>query len=262
MDSEAEAWISDLIARGNEAKVSPAQVKERFDAEDAASYGSHMAKWFPDYDYVHALLIDLVRPFLSYGGQVLDLGGGTGRVAKLLLDAIPSCRVVIQDISANMLSEVPSKLCEHNGKFECVEADFSTDTFSPGVGQFDSVVSVHAIHHGRTVDVYQKLYDRIFAWLKPGGCFACLDNVAGDTPQLATLNYLSWAQDLQSQYDAEKIRWIVETTIREDSPLSLRQHMELLASCGFRQTDVLWKKHIFGLYVAIKSPQQRPERVK
>ena len=73
-------------------------------------------------------------------------------------------------------------------------------------------------------------------------------------PICSPIRDLGWAQDLQSRLDAEKVRLIVETTIREDSPLSLSQHMGLLTSCGFRQTDVLWKKHIFGLYVAIKAP--------
>jgi tRNA (cmo5U34)-methyltransferase len=136
------------------------------------------------------------------------------------------------------------------------EGDFFVETFDLESYRFDCVVSVHAIHHGRHPDVYRKLCQKIYRGLKPAGCFACLDNVAGDTPELATLSYASWAETLRSEYDPESIRRIVETTIREGSPLSLREHLEILSDCGFNRTDVVWKKYIFGLYVGIKSFQQ------
>ena len=71
---------------------------------------------------------------------------------------------------------------------------------------------------------------------------------------MATLNYASWANSLQGQFDDEQVRGIVETTIREDSPLSLREHLRILNVCGLTQVDVVWTKHIFGLYVGVKGP--------
>lgn len=253
MQKELKIWISDLLARGNDIKVTSEEVKERFDREDPAAYGLQIPKWFPDYNYVHNLICDILQPHLSCEAQVLELGGGTGRVAKLLLDAFPTCHILLLDISANMLSEVPNKLKEHAGRFKCVEGDFFAETFDLESNQFNCVVSVHSIHHGRHPEDYRNLYQKIYKWLKSGGCFICLDNVSGDTLELATLCYASWADSLKPQYDAEKIRLIVETTIREDSPLSLREHLEILSECGFNRTDVVWKKYIFGLYVGIKS---------
>jgi len=258
MDKELSTWIAGLLARGDDERVPLAQVKVRFDKEDTAAYGVEIAKWFPDYEFVHGLLCDVVRPYLPSNALILDLGGGTGRIAKLLLDELASCRIVVQDISANMLSEVPNKLSEYAGRFKCVQGDFFSEQFELEPNRFDCIVSVHAIHHGRGTRVYHSLYRRIFRWLKSGGCFVCLDNVAGDTPELAALSYAAWAETLKSNYNAEEIRSIVETTIREDSPISLREHLEILRDCGFDRADVVWKKHIFGLYAGFKISSVRP----
>ena len=255
MRNEIREWITELLAGGNSIRVSPEQVKERFDGEDPALYGRQIRNWFPDYTYVHDLFLELLRPTLSPGSLILDLGGGTGRIAGLLLDAFPSSRIIVQDISANMLSEVQHTLSRHTGRFECVEGDFFAEAFEIGHQRYNCIVSVHAIHHGRDPDLYRKLYRKIYSGLKPGGCFSCLDTVAGDTLELDALNYTDWAESLRSVYDSESIRQIVETTIREDSPLSLREHLELLSECGFDRNDVLWKKYIFGLYAGFKNIQ-------
>jgi tRNA (cmo5U34)-methyltransferase len=252
LQKELKDMISDLLAGGNEAKVSPEQVKKRFDNLDTAVYGSHIPSWLPDYPYVHDLICEILQLYFSEGAMILDLGGGTGRMSRLLLDRFPSCHMVVQDFSANMLKEVPTTLRDYPGSFECVEGDFFKETFDLGSCKFNFVVSVNAIHHGRHPDNYRKLYQKIYTWLKPGGCFICLDHVAGVTHELAALNYMNWAEALKSEMDPESIHQIIETTIREDSPLSLEQHLEFLKGCGFNRTDVMWKKYIFGLYVGFK----------
>ena len=259
MHEDLTPLISKLLTQGNQARISSDQIKERFDGEDPSAYGVYMPRWFPDYDYVHELLGEILKPFVPGKARVLDLGGGTGRVAKLLLDAFPLCDMVVQDISANMLSEVTNKLREHAGRFECIEADFFAESFDFKPNSFDAVISVHAIHHGRHLDAYRDLYHKIHTWLKPAGAFVCLDNVAGDTLELATLNYATWANSLRAQFDDAQVRGIVEMTLREDSPLSLREHLRLLDECGFVQADVVWKKHIFGLYVGVKGRGGNPE---
>lgn len=251
---ELQDMITDLLAGGNEAKVSPGQIKERFDGEDTAVYGSQIPRWLPDYPSVHELIYKILHPYISEGAKILDLGGGTGRVSKLLLDKFPSCHIVVQDLSANMLEEVPRTLRDYPDSFECVEGDFFAETFDLDSGQFNGIVSVNAIHHGRHPDNYRRLYHKIYKWLKPGGCFICLDHVAGETLELTALNYMNWAESLKPEFDSESIRQIIETTIREDSPLSLGQHLAFLKGSGFIKTDVMWKKYIFGLYVGIKAP--------
>ena len=89
MPDDLTPLISKLLAREDQARITSDQIKERFDSEDPSAYGLQMPKWFPDYDYVHGLLGDILKPILFQEARSLDLGGGTGRVAKLLLEAYP-----------------------------------------------------------------------------------------------------------------------------------------------------------------------------
>jgi hypothetical protein len=88
MHKELTAWISDLLARNNDIKITSEEVKERFDREDPTEYGLQIPKWFPDYDYVHALICDILKPYLSCDSLVLDLGGGRGGINGRVFCAI------------------------------------------------------------------------------------------------------------------------------------------------------------------------------
>lgn len=51
---------------------------------------------------------------------------------------------------------------------------------------------------------------------------------------------------------AADVEHIFSNYRREDSPLSLRQHLALLQRAGFSAADVLWKRFNFAVYVGVK----------
>lgn len=81
-------------------------------------------------------LLDLLR--LPANGQLLDAGGGTGRVAALLLGRV--ARLVITDLSAHMLDQARAKgvACPVQARAE--QLPFADNSF-------DRVVVVDALHH-------------------------------------------------------------------------------------------------------------------
>jgi len=66
------------------------------------------------------------------------------------------------------------------------------------------------------------------------------------------LNALGWHRLLAASQSAEQAKEGIVGTYQEDSPLSLRQHLALLAAIGFSAVDVLYKRDIFGIYAGIK----------
>jgi tRNA (cmo5U34)-methyltransferase len=247
----APAELRDLIEDAQRHLISTDEIRARFDEIASPDYGGSMARWIPEHDYAQQLLVDALRLHLPARARVLDLGAGTGRVSRLVLEAFEDCHVTLVDFSEAMLKEAPGKLAAHAGRFGVQLGDF----FDPGLalptGAFDTVVSVFAVCHGRGVADYQRLYQRISRWLKPGGLFLCCDHVLGDSAAFTLLNVAGWRAYMEREQSRESAQAGIRSTYDEDSPLPLRQHLDLLREAGFETVDILWKRDIFALYAGV-----------
>jgi len=231
-------------------KMTQEEIKARFDAETAAVYSQRKPLWLPEHDYAMGLVLKALEPYLSSTARFLDLGAGTGNLSRRILKAFKECHVTLVDFSQNMLNEAPRVLAGFERRYETSLQDFWSAEFPEA--RYDGVVASFAIHHGRGEAVYQSLYHKICRWLKSPGIFVCYDVVEGDTPALAELNEEGWRQFLRKRFPARETERILSNYRREDSPLSLQRHLNLLTLAGFSSADVLWKRFNFGVYVGIK----------
>ena len=94
---------------------------------------------------------------LSQGMRLLDVGGGTGRIAQHLL--CESCHVIVADESLKMLQEAREKNTLHTACSLAEELPFSRMSF-------DRVIMVDAFHH---VADQERTARELFRVLKPGG---------------------------------------------------------------------------------------------
>ena len=117
--------------------------------------------------------IDRLR--LSGDETVLDAGCGTGRDAQLLLERLPSGRVVAVDASARMLGRLRERLAGDLARMDVVRADLTGAVpLAEAVGEVaslpvDAVVSVAAFHW---IADHQTLFANLSAVLRPGGQFS------------------------------------------------------------------------------------------
>lgn len=211
-----------------------------------------MSGWIPDYDFANRLLIESISANVVDPLKFVDLGAGTGRVSRMLLEAFPAANIYLVDVSSNMLAEAKRQLSDFWQR-----CDFRVhDIFDLGLDvepqSIDCVVSAFAICHAQGSDVYEKLYTQIYGWLKPGGYFVNYDHVLGDTAALTALNALGWARFMGKTQTQDAVEEAVVSTYQEDSPLSLKAHLKLLEYAGFRSVDVLYKRDIFAIYGAVK----------
>lgn len=252
MNSAEYNQIVAYLRDAEQSKFSYHDIKARFESEPASTYGTNMARWIPDFAYAHQLLLESIALHLPPNGIGLELGAGSGRVSKLLLETFPDLHLTLVDISANMLGEAAMQLTPYTDRCQSTIHDiFDADLDFPA-NSFDCVVSVFAICHAQGREVYEHLYRRIYRWLKPHGYFVCYDHVLGATFELTALNALGWHRLLCASQTVEQARAGIVGTYQEDSPLSLRQHIDVLSAVGFEVVDVLYKRDIFAIYAGVK----------
>lgn len=252
MQSEEYKRIVAYLHQAEQSKYSAHDINARFEAEQAAVYGTNMAAWIPDFAYAHQLVLDSIALHLPPHSSGLELGAGSGRVSKQLLAQFPDLHLTLVDISANMLGEARTQVAAYADRSHMIVHDIFDPQLDFPAQSFACVVSVFAICHAQGMEVYEQLYRRIARWLKPQGYFVCYDHVLGDTFELTALNALGWHRLLSASQTAEQAREGIVGTYQEDSPLSVRHHLQLLSAAGFQAVDVLYKRDIFAIYAGIR----------
>jgi len=97
---------------------------------------------------------------MSQNNLVLDVGGGTGRIAEVINQQ--NCEVIIYDQSIHMLNNV------QNGNNNIFKVCGEVEQISFSENQFDNVIMVDTLHH---VKDQQMAINAILYILKPGGTF-------------------------------------------------------------------------------------------
>ncbi len=246
--------LAKLLQRAQSTQWAYAEINNYWEAlANPVQYGKNMTKWVADYDYTHKLLLDTIGLSLPPSGKVLDLGAGSGRIAKMVMQRFPDCQVTLADASANMLAATTETLSEFSGRYDVVVGDFLQDGLGFPAESFDTIVSVFAICHGRGLDQYARLYANLQRWLKPSGCFVCYDHVRGATDHFTLLNVAGWQEFMMQFSSKEEAQAGILSTYQEDEPLSLHQHLTLLTQAGFQSADILYKRDILAIYAGIKA---------
>lgn len=224
------------------------QVKDHFE-DEAPVYDRVIINLIPYYPQMIEALISAL-PFDPVAGiNVLDLGCGTGKVSRAVLDAYPSARLSCLDMAQNMLDLARRKLADSpDARFIC--ANFYHYSFD---ASYDAILSSLALHHMVTLQDKLDFYKKIYAALKPGGVFVNADLVLASTDALQALYMAQWKAFMKRNLPSDEVEsfWIPKH-YEEDRPVSLMDHLSMLDQAGFKKIDVIWKYYNFCVYSGVK----------
>ncbi len=106
----------------------------------------------------------LERLGLAGDERVLDAGCGSGRVTELLVERLPSGRVVAVDGSPSMIAEARRRLARFGDRVECHVADLARPL--PLAETVDAILSTATFHW---IGDHDALFRNLAAVLRPGG---------------------------------------------------------------------------------------------
>ena len=211
--------------------------------EHADGYDELRRRLIPPYDAFYAAAVDALRATEHTPLRVLDLGAGTGLLARHVAAAFPDAEITLLDGAPSMLDEARRGL---GNRGQYVEADL-TDPLPHG--PWDAVVSALAIHH---LDNTAKriLFKRVHAGLVPGGAFVNAEHVGAPTPLFQDL-YAAWHQRRATAAGSTPEEWRAALQrMRFDHYASVEDQLTWLRDAGFADADCLFKDHSFAVLVA------------
>ena len=112
--------------------------------------------------------------------QVLDVGCGKGRFARVLLERNPGARICGLDISEEMLACVPAGICKVSAYM--TELPFAASTF-------DCVYATESLEHAVEID---RAVTEMCRVLKPGGKLVIIDKNAEHWGRFRTPAWEKW----------------------------------------------------------------------
>src|SRR5262245_60316797 len=219
-----------------------------------AGYDRRIRQLIPHYDELIAEAAHALGYALRPIRQILDLGVGTGALARACLAHAPGARLWGLDADPAMLPTARTRLARQRSRVTLVEGSFVT-TRLPAC---DAIVASYAFHHVRSTREKLALYRRCFTALRPGGVLVSGDCATASTPGGAARDVTSWITHLAlSSSGRTQARRIFESWADEDTYLPLSTEERLLARSGF-DVDVPWRRSPFAVIVGVKSRQAKP----
>jgi tRNA (cmo5U34)-methyltransferase len=209
----------------------------------AAGYDAERRCLIPPYDAFYGAAIDALELAGRPLRRVLDIGAGTGLVARAVAGAHPGAELTLLDGAAGMLDVARTALGE---RVTYVVGDFAD---APPPGPWDAIVSALAIHH---LDDAAKrgLYARVHAALAPGGVFVNADQFSAPTPRLDAA-YADWHERRARALGATDAQWAgARERMRADHLAPLGDQLAWLRGAGFADVDCLFKDHGFAVLFA------------
>lgn len=212
-------------------------------AEAATRERNHAAQW------------RFMADVLPFGAQdtftFLDLGAGTGNLARAVLDRHPGATAILADFSAQLIGAGEEQMRPYAGRYEYVEFDVSAGDWPASVpASLDAVVTSLFVHH-LPDERKQSLFAEIGGRLVPGGWYLnydpvrTQDAVVRDTWQRvselgnpeATRRRLHPTPDERARFE-NHVRYMT----------ALPQQLGYLEGAGFEGIDVYWKRLEFVIY--------------
>jgi len=209
--------------------------------EHAASYEAERRRLVPPFDEFYGTAVAALELAGRPLGRVIDLGAGTGLLARAVARAHPQAELV--DGSPAMLEQARSALGE---RASYVTGDLAE---APPPGPWDAVVSAMAIHHLKDA-AKRELFARVRDELAPGGVFVNAEHVGAPTP-LFERAYADWHERRARELGASEGEW-AEAVARmsADRLATVEDQLAWLRSAGFPDADCLFKDHHLAVLVA------------
>jgi tRNA (cmo5U34)-methyltransferase len=206
----------------------------------------------PERERQQEIICELIGSF-TCARSVVELGCGSGDLAKLLLERLPNMRLRAFDGSPTMLAETRHVCAAYLDRLDVQRFDLAASDWRELQPPPDAICSSLAVHH---LDGAQKqrLFRDLFAALGAGGLFVLADlirpasaagwQIAGeDWDRAVAARSQALHGDPRARRRFDELRWNYfrwPADNRGDQPSTVAEHIQWLSAAGFEAIDLHW----------------------
>jgi tRNA (cmo5U34)-methyltransferase len=237
-------------------------------ADHAAGYDAAAEVIHPYYLEIQEVILSEIAQPVDAAFLLVDLGGGSGRLAERFLEKFPRATALVIDQSEAFLDLATERMARFGGRGACLVARLQDD-WTPRLPEVPEVItSMSAIHHLSPPEK-QQLYGRCYEALAPLGILMNGDEIraADDREYLTALE--TWAAHMRRIAAAGLVndamrpmleKWQERNVTRFDSPRvsgddcheTIAAQLGYFADCGFRSVGMPWQKQMWAVMQGIK----------
>lgn len=212
------------------------------------NYDEQRKKLIPCFDDFYEIALNLSDE-VPYVNTILDIGAGTGLLSNMYSEKYPLAKIDLVDISEEMLIKAIERL-EGKRNIEFILQDFLE--LEAEDETYDLVISALAIHHLND-EMKQKLFNKIFHWLRPGGIFINADQVLGANEFSEKIHTYTWRSMVENNSElSKKEKESAFERIKLDKMTTLENQLKWLNEIGFRYVDNFYQYYNFVVFAAKK----------
>jgi SAM-dependent methyltransferase len=229
----------------------------------AAGYDTAAEHVHPHYLELQETILNLL-PFASDAEALLvDLGGGSGRLAERFLKRFPNARAVVVDQSPAFLEIAARRMAGSGGRGLCIESRLQEDWLGNLPAAPAAIVSMSAIHHLAPAEK-QSLYRQCYEALAPGGVLLNGDEVRPEADDDYLAECRTWAAHMHKVIDAGLIPPSMGDAMRTWEERNVTQfgqprrsgddchetsdaQLDYYRAAGFASADAPWQKQLWAV---------------
>ncbi len=214
----------------------------------AETYDRARRKLIPCFDEFYRAAVDLLPFAREREISVLDLGAGTGLMSAFVAYAYPRARIVMVDISNEMLEQARARFAAGGERFSFEVADYGEGRIT---GRYDAIISALSVHHLMN-EKKQMVYAQAYEALNSDGIFINADQVSAESAELSRLSHERWLARTREIGASEPDVRAALDRMKFDRTATVAEQLEWLREIGFRDVGVAYRNLIFAVYSGIK----------
>ena len=206
---------------------------------NVTEYDRQIKNTLPFYEDMIQQIVDIVSVLDLRSPKWLDVGCGTGKMARTALGILDIEKMVCVDVEQEMINRA-ERFCD-NEKVEFLQCDIRE---LPYQELFDIVTAIQ-VNHYFMKDERMAAIKNYYNALRDKGIYISFENFAPDSEEAARIYLERWKQFQIANGKTQKEAALHIKRYGQDFfPITISESVRLLKDCGFRMVEVLWVSYM------------------